>query len=197
MRLWEQAKKRRRLWLILSTTAAVGFAAALILTRLFVAGPESISDPSTIRDTIPVREAKKRKVHLYFATSNGRHLQAEERRVEASDIHSAVEAIIESLLDGPSASPLVSTIPAGTELRHLFVTDDRTAYVDFNTDLSNRHPGGVTAERLTFYAIVNSIALNIEEVERVQLLLDGKPAPTLSGHLDIRHARVANLLIIR
>jgi hypothetical protein len=69
--------------------------------------------------------------------------------------------------------------------------------VDFNPELSLLHPGGVTAERLTIFAIVNSLVLNLDAVERVQLLLEGKPAPTLAGHLDIRLARTANLLIVR
>jgi hypothetical protein len=77
------------------------------------------------------------------------------------------------------------------------VTDDGTAYVDFSLELSGLHPGGIIAERLTLHSIVNSLVLNLDAVERVQLLLEGKPASTLSGHLDIGHAKTADLLIIR
>jgi hypothetical protein len=79
----------------------------------------------------------------------------------------------------------------------MFVTDDGTAYLDFSSELSRLHPGGVTAERLTLYAIVNSLVLNLEQVERVQLLFEGQPGSTLCGHLDIRRAKTANLLIVR
>jgi len=144
-----------------------------------------------------VHEVIARRVHLYFADQKGSYLQAEERKVLAEDTISAIEAIINALVEGPDNPKLVSTIPVGSRLRHIFVTDDGTAYLDFNTELSRLHPGGVTAERLTLYAIVNSLVLNLEEVERVQLLFEGKPASTLNGHVDIRQAKTANLLIVR
>jgi len=115
----------------------------------------------------------------------------------AEDTISAMEAIITALMEGPDDPKLVSTIPPGSRLLHIFVTDDGTAYLDFSSELSSLHPGGVTAERLTLYAIVNSLVLNLEQVERVQLLFEGQPASTLCGHLDIRQAKTANLLIVR
>jgi len=115
----------------------------------------------------------------------------------AEDAISAIEAIMTALLEGPDDPKLVSTIPAGSRLLHVFVTDDGTAYLDFNLELPRLHPGGVTAERLTLYAIVNSIVLNLEDVERVQLLFEGKAVSTLAGHLDISQAKTANLLIVR
>jgi hypothetical protein len=197
MRLWEISKRRHLLWLLLSAAIGLGFVVALILAKLFFPGPESISPRSRMRDPIPAPAAITQKVHLYFANPNGRYLQAEERQIESTDAASAIAAIIAALLEGPEDSKLVSTIPKGSQILHQFVTDDGTAYVDFNSELSRLHPGGVTAERLTLYAIVNSLVLNLDSVERVQLLLEGKPVPTLTGHLDIRHAKVANLLIVR
>ncbi|MGD8253683.1 MAG: GerMN domain-containing protein [Syntrophobacterales bacterium] len=197
MRSWRTTKRKRRLWLLLSAAIALGFAAAFFLGKHFFSAPESTTPHSKIRDSVPVQAASTRKVHLYFASRKGRFLQAEERKIQASDTGSAIEAIISALLEGPEDVKLVSAIPAGSKLLHTFITDDGTAYVDFNPELSLLHPGGVTAERLTVYAIVNSIVLNFDSVERVQLLLEGKPAATLAGHLDIRLARTANLLIVR
>ncbi len=197
MTLWEKSKRKGRFWLLLFAVIGFSFGVAFTLAKVFLPGAKHPSDHSRARDPLPMRAATTRKVHIYFADRNGRHLQAEERRIEAKDTPSAIEAIVEALLEGPQNSKLVSTIPAGTQLLHLFVSADGTAYVDFTQELSRLHPAGVTAERLTLYAIVNSLVLNIESVERVQLLLEGKPAPTLTGHLDIRHAKMANLLIVR
>jgi spore germination protein GerM len=197
MNSWRTTKRKRRLWLLLVAAVALGFAAAFFLGKYFFSAPESTTPHSKIRDSVPVQAASTRKVHLYFASRKGRFLQAEERKIQATDTGSAIEAIVSALLEGPEDAELVSTIPAGSKLLHTFITDDGTAYVDFNPELYLLHPGGVTAERLTIYAIVNSIVLNLDSVERVQLLLEGKPAPTLAGHLDIRLARTANLLIVR
>ena len=197
MRSWRTTKRKRRPRLLLVAAVALGFAAAFFLGKHFFSAPESTSPHSKIRDSVPVQAASTRKVHLYFASRKGRFLQAEERKIQATDTGSAIEAIVSALLEGPEDAKLVSTIPAGSKLLHTFITDDGTAYVDFNPELSLLHPGGVTAERLTIYAIINSIVLNLDSVERVQLLLEGKPAPTLAGHLDIRLARTANLMIVR
>ncbi len=197
MDLWEKSKRKGRLWLLLLAAIGVGFTTALILAKLFSPRTESITTRTRGHDSITTRAVTTQKAHLYFASRNGRYLQAEERGIESQDTSSAIVAIIAALLEGPEDATLVATTPKGTQLLHQFVTDDGTAYVNFNSELSRLHPGGVTAERLTLYAIVNSLVLNLDEVERVQLLLEGKPAPTLTGHLDIRHAKVANLLIVR
>jgi len=191
------SKRKGRFWLLLVVAIVLGFGASFFLGKLFLPRPESVSLSSRVSDPTSVREAITRKVHLYFADRKGNYLQAEERKILAADTISAIEAIIAALLEGPDDPKLVSTIPAGSRLLHIFVTDDGTAYLDFSSELSRLHPGGITAERLTLYTIVNSLVLNLEQVERVQLLFEGKPASTLSGHLDIRQAKTANLLLVR
>jgi spore germination protein GerM len=191
------SKRKGRFWLLLVVAILLGFGASFFLGKLFLPRSESVSPSSRVSDSISVQEAITRKVHLYFADRKGNYLQAEERKILAADTISAIEAIIAALLEGPDDPKLVSTIPAGSRLLHIFVTDDGTAYLDFSSELSRLHPGGITAERLTLYTIVNSLVLNLEQVERVQLLFEGKPASTLSGHLDIRQAKTANLLLVR
>lgn len=191
------SKRKGRFWLLLVVAIVLGFGASFFLGKLFLPRSESVSPSSRVSDSISVQEAITRKVHLYFADRKGNYLQAEERKILVEDTISAIEAIIAALLEGPDDPKLVSTIPAGSRLLHIFVTDDGTAYLDFSSELSRLHPGGITAERLTLYTIVNSLVLNLEQVERVQLLFEGKPASTLSGHLDIRQAKTANLLLVR
>jgi len=191
------SKRKSRVWLLFFVAIALGFAAAWSIENLFFPGSESNNTSFRMRDSIPVQEATTREAHLYFANRKGHFLQAEQRKIEVKGTSSAVEVIIRILIDGPDNVNLVSAIPAGSQLLHTFVTDEGTAYLNFSSELSRLHPGGVTAERLTLYAIVNSIVLNLEEVERVQLLLEGEPTSTLSGHLDIRHPKTADLMIVR
>jgi hypothetical protein len=197
MALRAKSKGNRRSWLLFFAVIGFGFGVAFVLAKILLPGSKPPVGHSEMSGPLPLRTSTTRKVHVFFASRDGRYLQTEERRIEAEDAGSAIEAIIGALLEGPQDSKLASTIPAGTRLLHLFITDDGTAYVDFTQELSRLHPGGVASEQLTLYAIVNSIALNLDSVERVQLLLDGKPTPTLAGHIDIRHPRMANLLIVR
>ena len=197
MALKAKSKGDRRTWLLIFAVIGFGFGIAFVLAKVLLPGSKPPAGHSEVRDPLPLRISTTKKVHVFFASRDGRHLQTEERRIDAGDVDSAVEAIIDALLEGPQDSKLASTIPAGTRLLHVFVTDDGTAYVDFTQELSLLHPGGVAAERLTLYAIVNSIVLNLDSVERVQLLIEGKPTHTLTGHMDTRHPRMANLLIVR
>lgn len=197
MRILDVIKGHHRIRLAIFAVLLLGFASVLVLATLVGTDRESSRTHRSVRAAIPIHQATRRQVQLYFALGNQWHLQAEERRVEISDPVNSAESILQALLAGPQNPRLISPIPEGTRLLHLFITEDGTAYADFSTELVRRHPGGVAAERLTLYAIVNTLALNLDEVERVQILVEGKPAPTLAGHLDIRHPKSAELLVVR
>jgi hypothetical protein len=49
-----------------------------------------------------------------------------------------------------------------------------------------RHPGGSMNELFTVYTIVNVITTNFQDVQNVQLLIDGREVDTLAGHVDLR-----------
>jgi hypothetical protein len=46
------------------------------------------------------------------------------------------------------------------------------------------------------YSIVNSIALNVPEIQRVGILIDGAAVATLNGHLDTRRPFVPDRSLI-
>jgi spore germination protein GerM len=77
-------------------------------------------------------------------------------------------------------------IPEGTTLRAFYVTDSGDAFVDLSTEVSSRHSGGSSAELLTVYAVVNAVTANLPTIHRVQILIDGREADTLAGHIDLR-----------
>jgi hypothetical protein len=45
--------------------------------------------------------------------------------------------------------------------------------------------------------MVNTLALNIPEIEAVKILIEGREAKTLAGHIDIRRPFRANMLMIK
>ena len=136
-------------------------------------------------------------VHLYFADRENRFLIAEDRAVlhpdEPADLG---RTIIKELIGGPREG-LMQTIPAGTKLRAFYITQDGTAYVDLTREITEEHPGGVKSELLTIYSIVNSLILNIPEINAVKILINGGESLTLAGHIDLRFPFKANMLLIR
>ena len=92
---------------------------------------------------------------------------------------------------------IVSVIPEGTTLRAFYVTERGDAFVDLSPEVSTRHPGGSSTELLTVYAIVNAVTANLPSIQRVQILIDGKEADTLAGHVDLRRPLRADVSLVR
>jgi spore germination protein GerM len=89
------------------------------------------------------------------------------------------------LIAGPKGQAL-PTVPAEAKVREVFIDDQGTAYVDFSEALSQANQIGPWAEMLTLRSLVQTLAANIPEVKRVQILIEGREAETLAGHMDIR-----------
>jgi spore germination protein GerM len=129
---------------------------------------------------------ERKKVLVYFSDSEGEYLIGEKREIlkRMGVKEEAKETIIE-LIKGPKGK-LIPTLPPRTKLLSLQINDAGVARVSFNSALSKDHPGGSSAEMMTIYSIVNSLALNFPQIKRVQILIDGKPIETITGHLSLR-----------
>jgi spore germination protein GerM len=150
-------------------------------------------NPAAPVDTIADRTS----VHLYFLDNKTLFLTAEDRVILQPDAGAGLgKQILAELIQGPRFDG-VRTVPAGTRLRSFFVDDEGIAYVDLSEEISKNHPGGSRFELLTLYAIVNSLVLNLPEVKAVKVLVEGREADTLAGHIDIRHPFKADMLWIR
>jgi spore germination protein GerM len=176
-----------------------GFA-GIIISMIFLAGSAASAGMDRVEQNTKITETQnsvKSVVHLYFADRNNSYLKAEDRDLLHSN-HPVEfgKAIVEALIDGPRAE-LMRTIPEGSKLKAFYITGDGTAYVDMSDEIKEGHPGGVKSELFTIYSIVDSLVLNIPEIEAVKFLINGKESMTLSGHIDLRFPFKANLLLIR
>jgi len=156
----------------------------------------------------PVAKAPEAKadVILYFASKNDGFLVAQSGQAVIGDRDKMLSEpanpvifaknIIQALISGPR-NRLMRTLPQDTKLRALYVTDDGTAYTDFSVAIKDNHPGGVIAELITIYSIVNSLVLNITGIDRVKFLIEGRESSTLAGHIDLQNPFTAEMLLIR
>jgi germination protein M len=117
------------------------------------------------------------RVTLYFADEQAENLVAEEREVEEDRLPAA---IVEELIKG-SETGLGRTIPEGTRVLSVEVKEG-VAYVDFSREFKDNHWGGSAGELMTVYSVVNSLA-RLEEVDKVQFLLEGEVQEELLGHM--------------
>ena len=94
---------------------------------------------------------------------------------------------------GNAPEPLVSPFPAGTTLRSLYLAGNGNAFVDLSPEVTNEHSGGSLDELFTVYSLVNALAINVPEINAVQIMINGSEVDTLAGHIDLRQPLEPNM----
>jgi len=176
--------------LVVLVVVALVWAIAAIAPRLPVRGTPPVASPATLAGAGAERRIT---ATLYYVSEDGLSLPGVQREVAFADsIGEQARRIVEAqLADAPA--PYASPVPAGTALRALFIGERGEAFVDLGGEIRTKHPGGSLEEIFTTYAIVNALTVNLPAITRVQILIDGKEADTLAGHVDLRHPLQKNL----
>ena len=177
---------------------------ALIVGALSLLAVVILLDNTTI--SRPVEEAPRladlgsfrtTPVHLYFSDRNYRFLTAEERALKSQQgPEFLAKSIVEALIRGPQQG-LVRTLPEETAVRAVYLIPEGICYVDLTPDVVENHPGGIKSELMSIYSIVNSLVLNVTEIEAVKILINGDESMTLAVHIDLQIPIKANMLLIR
>jgi len=143
-----------------------------------------------ILDTLKPREARqsipeKKSIVLYFSDEEGEYLLGEKREIlKKGSMKEEAREIVEELTRG-SKKKLIPTLPPQTKVLALDIDEGGVARVSFNGALTRYHPGGSSAEIMTVYSVVNSLALNFPEIKKVQILIEGREIDSITGHLSL------------
>jgi len=128
--------------------------------------------------------AATRAVALHFRDDRG-EIVSEARAVPAmANLTAQVKAVIAEELAGSLAGH-APAIPPGTELRHVFTTSGGLVTIDLSREIVSGQPGDMESEYATIAALVRTIRLNFDELTAVEILIEGKPEPTLAGHFAL------------
>ena len=189
------SKKRRRRRAIYGVLAAAALLAGLSAARTLLRDPQPAS-PDTAETSAGAgldRPVPADTVQLFFIDEEGTALVSRPAPVPAAETPLVrARQIVERQLEPPEP-PLLSAFPDGTAMRTIYITPDGDAFVDLSRHASEAHPGGSLDELFTVYALVNALALNMEEINAVQILIDGREVDTLKGHVDLRRPLGLNL----
>jgi len=180
----------------LAAVVAIAVAAVLFGVGLMTGLSQLLSRPApgpVVAEAVPTPPpapapvVPKIKATLYFMSEDGLHLVPTEREVPlAEGAVAQARSIVESQLSADAPAPLISTIPKGTLLRGIFVSDRHEVFVDLDPAIKKSHPGGTLQELMTVYTIVNCVLTNLPDLQEVQILIGGQEADTLAGHVDLR-----------
>lgn len=177
------------IWVLL---LASGYLFLLLIDR-----KEPHRTSSEMKPPLRTQSLAKSAANLYFSDRDNLYLISETRTLpRPEDPEDFGKVILKALEKGPTGG-LTRTIPAGTRVRAFYLAQGGAAVVDLSEAVSEKHPGGCKTELLTLYSLVNSLILNIPEIDSVKILIGGREAMTLAGHVDLRFPFSADMLLIR
>ena len=136
--------------------------------------------------------------YLYFAAPGGTHLKAVSKQFASGmDTHKLCRALLEALMAGPLTSDVKRIFPESTRVNALFITANNDAYVDLKIDGDTIGPTDTITEYLGVYSLVNSLTVNIPQIRRVKILMNGSEAVSLGGHISLDTFFETNMLIVK
>jgi spore germination protein GerM len=178
--VWDRYRRFAPLVAALACLAALAWGVSRMLERLVGVQPAAPRQTSQASPTPHITAT------LFFAAKDDEVLVPVRREVPlAEGLVAQGREILTAQLEAAPES-YTSAIPEGTTLRAFYVTESGDAFVDLSPEVSSRHPGGSSLELLTVYALVNAVTANLPTIQRVQILIDGRQAETLAGHIDLR-----------
>jgi hypothetical protein len=92
-----------------------------------------------------------------------------------------LRALVRAYQDKNSPHP----IPAGSEIRAVYLVDPGLAVIDINSAFANGHRSGILEEELTVSSLIQTLAANVPGILKVRILVDGAERDTLAGHADL------------
>jgi len=141
-----------------------------------VVTPEAGAPPTTPAETV--------RVTLFFPAAEDVRLQPEERDIPKPPSAGAfLHALFAELQKGPVRSGLVAAIPAKLQLRTAFLLPEGEVVLDLARDASLSF--GSAEELAIIASLVNTTLQNVADTNRVRILVNGEPAETLGGHVDL------------
>lgn len=120
-------------------------------------------------------------IKVYYPDENATGLVAVEKSIKDTD--NKYQAAVEALMAGTEKKGLANVFPKKAKLLQVTVSG-KVAKVDFSRELQKNFVGGSTGEEMLVGSVVNTLT-EFPEIQKVQILVDGKEVETLSGHMDL------------
>jgi len=134
--------------------------------------------------TTPAPAVETIRVTLFFPDQNGQFLHPEERDIPKPPGGTAfLRALFEALQKGPQHEGLMGAVPEKMHLRNAFLLPEGQAVLDLAVDAGLAF--GSDEELAIVASLVDTTLQNVAETSRVRILVNGEPAETLGGHVDL------------
>jgi hypothetical protein len=117
-------------------------------------------------------------ITLYFPNASAEQVLPEVRTLLVVD-GGVARAAVEGLIRGPQTQGLAASIPEGTILHDISISNG-ICTVDFSKEFVENHPGGSAGETMTLNSIVKTLT-QFDTIDQVQILVEGESGATLGN----------------
>jgi len=143
--------------------------------------PAAAAPAAQTASTTPVETVR---VTLFFPGGEDGKLRPEERDLLRPPGPGAfLKALFAELQKGPTQSGLVRVLPDRIRLRTAFLLPEGEVVLDLAVDAGLSF--GSAEELAIIASLVNTVLQNVADTNRVRILINGEPAETLGGHMDL------------
>jgi len=107
-----------------------------------------------------------------------------------------LKQVVEWLSMDPESEELQRIWPDIILLRDVFIIENQTIVIDFNSGALANYNAGIQLEGQLLYSLVNSILDSFPWYANVWVLIDGHVAETFLGHIDIEKKLLRNASLL-
>jgi spore germination protein GerM len=152
--------------------------------RLFRVSPAAAPPVTPAPGNAAATPSQTVRITLFFPGSEDGKLRSEERDIaRPSGPGAYLKALFEELHRGPRREGLASALPEKIALRNAFLLADGTVVLDLAVDSGLAF--GSDEELTIVAALVDTTLQNVADTTRVRILVNGEPAESLGGHVDL------------
>ena len=140
-------------------------------------------------DTLPVAppaSGPTETVTLYVADDAAGMLRARAAQIPLpGGRQQRAEELLRTLLRIYQQPGAAHPLAPAADIRGIYMVDPGAAVIDLNAAFADQHRSGILSEQLTVNSLVETLAVNVPGIQRVNILVEGKPRDTLAGHADL------------
>lgn len=126
--------------------------------------------------------ATQKKVTLFFSNDQSQLIREAREVMACEDQLTCLRSLLEELFVGPIGE-LTASIPEWTSINSVSI-EGNLATIDLGKDFAESLEPGSSAEMMAVYTIVNTVCVNMPEIQHVKITLDGNQESRLR-HLDL------------
>ncbi len=163
----------------------VGASAGFFLLQKFTLKEKITGQAGPAQENVPPGSEEVIALRLYYPV-DGRLSPIEKKVARSAKQMTMAGTIIEEYFKGIGNGKF-SQVPQNVKLLGLYRDSSQILYIDLSDELRRNFQGDALSEYLLLKGIYESIISNLQDVQDVKILIEGKESETLGGHVYLKY----------